>query len=111
MPSGNSCPRCGNGKLFDGFVSLKPSCQSCGLNYDFADSGDGPAVFIILGAGAFVVGTALWAEINYAPPLWLLFVIFMPLTLFVSLGLLRPLKAAMIHRQFNTNAQQGRREK
>ena len=39
------CPRCGQGKLFDGLLGLKPRCASCGLNYAFADSGDGPAVF------------------------------------------------------------------
>jgi uncharacterized protein (DUF983 family) len=111
MPSGNSCPRCGNGKLFDGFLGLKPSCASCGLNYEFADAGDGPAVFIILGAGALVVGLALWTEINYEPPLWLHFLIFMPLTLLVCLSLLRPLKALMIHRQYAMRAEQGRFEK
>ncbi len=108
MPSGNSCPRCGNGKLFDGFIALKPSCQSCGLNYDFADSGDGPAVFIIMGAGALIVGLTLWTEINYAPPMWVHFAIFMPMTLIVCLGLLRPMKALMIHRQYATGAEQGK---
>jgi uncharacterized protein (DUF983 family) len=108
MASGNSCPRCGNGKLFDGFVSLKPSCSSCGLSYDFADAGDGPAVFIIMGAGALIVGLTLWTEINYAPPIWVHFAIFMPLTLIVCLGMLRPLKALMIHRQYATKAEQGR---
>jgi uncharacterized protein (DUF983 family) len=111
MAIGNSCPRCGNGILFDGFLSLKPSCQSCGLSYDFADSGDGPAVFVILGAGAFVVGLALWTEITYTPPLWLHFAIFMPLTLVVCLGLLRPLKALLVHQQYRTRAEQGRFEK
>ncbi|MGL5114304.1 MAG: DUF983 domain-containing protein [Beijerinckiaceae bacterium] len=108
MPSGDSCPRCGNGKLFDGFLALKPSCQSCGLAYDFADSGDGPAVFIIMAAGALVVGAALWTEINYQPPIWVLLAIFLPLALVVCLGLLRPMKALMIHRQYATRAEQGR---
>lgn len=111
MSIANACPRCGNGKLFDGFVSLRPSCQACGLDYAFADSGDGPAVFVILGAGALVVGAALWTEINYTPPLWLHFAIFMPLTLVVCLSLLRPLKAAMVHQQYKTRAEEGRFEK
>ena len=81
------------------------------MSYDFADAGDGPAVFVILGAGALVVGLTLWTEVTYAPPLWLLFAIFLPLTLAVCLGLLRPLKAMLIHRQYNTRAQQGRFEK
>lgn len=110
MPFGQSCPRCGNGKLFDGFLKLKPSCLSCGLDYSFARSDDGPAVFVILGAGAFIVGAALWVEVNYEPPLWVHFTVFLPLTLLVSLGMLRPLKAAMIHRQYQTRAAEGRIE-
>ncbi len=111
MPSGNRCPRCGNGKLFDGFLKVRPSCESCGLSYAFADSDDGAAVFIILGAGALVVGTALWTEITYAPPLCVHFAIFIPLAIVVCLALLRPLKALTIHRQYTTRAAEGRIEK
>jgi uncharacterized protein (DUF983 family) len=111
MPSGNSCPRCGNGKLFDGFLGLKPACTSCGLSYDFADAGDGPAVFVILGAGALMAGLVLWTEVNYQPPLWVHAAIFLPMTLGVCLALLRPLKAALIHRQYALGAEQGRFEK
>ena len=42
------CPRCGEGRLFQGFLSLRTACDKCGLNYNFADAGDGPAVFVIL---------------------------------------------------------------
>ena len=45
------CPRCGKGALFDGFIDLKNKCSNCDLDYDFADSGDGPAVFIMLIVG------------------------------------------------------------
>ena len=45
------CPRCGKGKLFDGFLSLPPRCNVCGLDYSFIDAGDGPAVFIMFFAG------------------------------------------------------------
>jgi uncharacterized protein (DUF983 family) len=110
MPSGNSCPRCGNGKLFDGFLGLKASCQSCGLSYDFADAGDGPAVFVILAAGGLMVGLTLWTEVMYSPPIWVHFAVFIPLTLVVCLSLLRPLKAILIHQQYRTKAEQGRLE-
>jgi uncharacterized protein (DUF983 family) len=36
------CPRCGNGKLFAGFLSLRPSCSECGLDYAFIDAGEVP---------------------------------------------------------------------
>ena len=42
------CPRCGKGKLFHGFLDVRPTCEACGLDYRFVDSGDGPAVFIVL---------------------------------------------------------------
>jgi uncharacterized protein (DUF983 family) len=38
------CPRCGRGKLYSGFLTLRPNCEACGLDYAFIDSGDGPAV-------------------------------------------------------------------
>ena len=50
------CPRCGKGPLFDGFLSLAKRCTVCGLDYSFADSGDGPAVFIMLIVGFIVTG-------------------------------------------------------
>jgi uncharacterized protein (DUF983 family) len=104
MSSGNACPRCGNGRLFDGFLSLKPACTACGLSYDFENAGDGPAVFVILGAGAFMAGLVLWTEVQYQPPLWLHALVFLPLTLIVCLAMLRPLKAMLIHRQYTTRA-------
>ena len=50
-----SCPRCGEGKLYAGFLNLRPTCEACGLDYAFIDAGDGPAIFIIMLAGAIVV--------------------------------------------------------
>ena len=64
------CPRCGKGKLYAGFLDLRPNCEACGLDYAFIDSGDGPAVFIIMIAGAIVVGCALIVEVKYQPPFW-----------------------------------------
>jgi len=102
------CPRCGEGKLFDGFLTTAPSCRSCGLDYKFADSGDGPAVFVILIAGFIIVGLLLWTEVNYEPPVWVHLVIFLPLTLIVCLGMLRPLKGIMIALQYRNKAEQSR---
>jgi uncharacterized protein (DUF983 family) len=46
------CPCCGRGRLFSGFLTLAASCDRCGLEFDFADSGDGPAVFVFSSAGS-----------------------------------------------------------
>ena len=42
--------------MFSGFLSLAPRCEACGLDFGFADSGDGPAVFVTLIAGFLVLG-------------------------------------------------------
>ncbi|MEO4043596.1 DUF983 domain-containing protein [Hoeflea sp. CAU 1731] len=102
------CPRCGQGHLFDGFLTLKKNCAMCGLDYDFADAGDGPAVFVILIIGFIVVGLALWLEVSYSPPLWLHFILWIPLTIGLSLWLLRALKGVLINMQFKNDASEGR---
>lgn len=102
-----SCPRCGQGRLFDGLLKVKPACSSCGLDYSFADSGDGPAVFVILIIGFLVVGLALWTEVNYNPPIWLHFIIWIPLAIGLSLWLLRIMKSLLIALQYRNNARSG----
>ena len=102
------CPRCGEGHLFDGFLTVKPKCSACGLDLGFADSGDGPAVFVILLAGFLVCGAALVVEVKYTPPFWVHALIFGPMVLIVCLGLLRPMKGLMIALQYRNNAREGR---
>jgi uncharacterized protein (DUF983 family) len=102
------CPRCGEGKLYAGFLSLRPSCTACGLDYAFIDSGDGPAVFIILIAGAIVVGAALIVEVKYQPSFWVHAALWGPLILATTLLPLRPMKSLLIALQFHHKAAPGR---
>ena len=105
------CPRCGGGKMFAGFLELAPRCEACGLDFSFADAGDGPAVIVTLLAGFIVVGAALVVEVKYEPPMWLHLAIFLPLTLVVCLGMLRPLKGVLVSLQYRNKAGLGRLEK
>src|SRR5437667_967780 len=102
------CPRCGKGRLYAGFLNLRPACERCGLDYAFIDAGDGPAVFIIMIAGAVVVAAALIVEVKYAPPLWLHAVLWLPLILATTLLPLRSMKALLIALQFHHKAAEGR---
>jgi len=104
------CPNCGKGRLFDGFLSLRPRCEACGLDYGFFDSGDGPAVFIILAAGFVVVFAALVVEVLYQPPFYVHAALWLPLILITTLLPLRPVKALMIALQFRHKAAEGRYE-
>ncbi|AXS39494.1 DUF983 domain-containing protein [Breoghania sp. L-A4] len=105
---GCTCPRCGQGRLFAGFLKTAKRCSNCGLDFEFIDSGDGPAVFIIMIVGFIVVACAMVVEIKYMPPIWLHMVLWLPLTIVLSLGMLRPLKALMIALQYKHNAREGR---
>jgi uncharacterized protein (DUF983 family) len=102
------CPHCGEGRLFAGFLSLRPKCESCGLDYRFADSGDGPAVFVILGAGFVVVFAALIVEVLYRPPFWLHAALWFPLILLTTLAPLRVIKGLLIALQYHHKAEEGR---
>ncbi len=102
------CPRCGEGRLFKGFLGVGERCGNCRLDYSFADAGDGPAVFVILIIGFVVVGLALWMEVSYNPPLWLHFMLWIPLTLVLSLVTLRALKGLLIVLQYRNKAAEGR---
>jgi uncharacterized protein (DUF983 family) len=105
------CPRCRKGRLFSGFLTVRNNCDECGLDYSFADSGDGPAIFVILISGFIVVGAALVVEVIYQPPFWLHAVLWGPLILAVTLLPLRVLKGLLIVLQYHHAAAEGRLER
>jgi uncharacterized protein (DUF983 family) len=94
------CPRCGQGKLFRGLLTVVERCPVCGLDLRGNDAGDGPAVFVILGLGAIVMILVFWVEFRFEPPWWLHALIWLPLTFGLSVGLLRVLKALLINQQY-----------
>jgi len=102
------CPRCGQGKLFEGFLNLRKRCETCDLDYAFIDTGDGPAIFIMMLAGAIVVGAALIVEVKYQPPFWVHAALWGPLILITTLLPLRAMKSLLIALQFHHKAAPGR---
>ena len=102
------CPRCGTGKLFDGYLTPAKKCNACDLDFSFGDAGDGPAVFIILIVGFIVVGLALWVEISFQPDYWIHAVLWLPLGIILPLALLRPAKGLLLCQQYAKDAQEGR---
>ncbi len=98
------CPRCGEGALFDGFLQVADRCESCEFDFAKADSGDGPAVFVMMVVGFLVVIPAMLVQIAYDPPVWIQLIIWLPLGLILTLALLRPFKATLIALQFAHDA-------
>ena len=102
------CPRCGEGALFRRGLTLRETCDRCGLNFAFADPGDGPAVFAILILGFLVLGGALLVEFRLHPPVWVHVVLWGVVTPLLAFVLLRLLKATLIALQFKHKAGEGR---
>ncbi len=104
------CPNCGESPLFKGFLTVRPVCSGCGFDLSKADSGDGPAVFIILIAGFICAFGALIFDLSLHPPIWVDFAVWLPLSAFISIGLIRPFKGVMIALQFHNKAAEARRD-
>jgi uncharacterized protein (DUF983 family) len=102
------CPRCGKGRLFQGFLALRLRCEHCGLDYSFVDAADGPAFFVVLLSGFIVAGSALAVEVLYEPPYWVHALLWGPLILVTTLLPLRPVKGLLIALQYYHKAEEGR---
>jgi len=98
------CPRCGEGALFDGYLTVAAACSQCGLDYSKHDSGDGPAVFVTFLVGIVVVALALIVEVVFSPPIWLHLMIWITVILAASLALLRPFKGVLVALQYKHRA-------
>jgi uncharacterized protein (DUF983 family) len=101
------CPRCGRGRLFAGYLTLVETCAVCGLELKAADSGDGPAVFVMFIVLALAVPFvfALWVWFDL--PAWVIMIFATILILGGSLGLLRPAKGILVALQYRHRPQQG----
>jgi uncharacterized protein (DUF983 family) len=98
------CPRCGKGRLFSGYLTLAETCAVCGLDLRKADSGDGPAVFIILVLGALAVGLLYVLQFVLGLPEWLTWLLLVIIVLGGAVGLLRPAKGIMVALQYKNRA-------
>ena len=104
------CPNCGEGPLFSRFITVAPSCTACGYDLAAADSGDGPAVFIILVVGFIACFGVLFTEVAFHPPVWVHLVVWLPLSAILAFALLRPFKGVMLALQFHHKAEEARRD-
>jgi uncharacterized protein (DUF983 family) len=102
------CPRCGQGRLFDGYLSIAPACTVCGQDFKSFDVGDGAAALVILVVGAIVCGLALWVEFTFQPPLWVHAVLWAPLIAVLTFVFLRLVKSALLVLQYRHKAGEGR---
>ncbi|SJZ68473.1 DUF983 domain-containing protein [Consotaella salsifontis] len=102
------CPRCGQGGLFKGFLTLRDRCEVCGLDYSFAEPADGPAFFVLCFTCIPAMVVAVWLEVAFEPPFWVHLIVSLPLLLLFCIPPLRPLKGWLVASQFYHKAAEGR---
>ena len=102
------CPRCGSPGLCANFLRFADRCRGCGLDYSSFNVGDGAAAFLILIVGAVISILAITVELKFSPPLWLHLLLWLPLTLILTVLLLRVAKALLLALEFKNAAREGR---
>ncbi len=105
---GGCCPRCGKGRLFASLIAFAPACSNCGLDFLAFNVGDGAASFLILIIGAIVTGLAMWLELSVEPAWYVHVLLWLPLTLVLTLAMLRFSKALLLALEYRHEARQGR---
>jgi len=90
------CPVCGKGRVFDGFLRVVPQCEHCAAPLGLARADDAPPYFTILIVGHIVIPAMLIVQKLADPSNWLLAAIFLPLTVILAVGLIRPIKGATV---------------
>ena len=96
------CPNCGEGRLFRAYLKVVDRCAVCGTELFHQRADDAPPYFVTLITGHIVVPAALATEVAFAPPIWVHAVLWGPLTLGLALGLLQPVKGAIVGWQWAT---------
>lgn len=102
------CPECGRGRLFNGFLTLAPHCEACGLDFSFADPADGPAFFVMMTMAIPATAFGVWIELTYEPALWLHLLTTLPFLLLSCVPTIRPFKGMLVASQYASKAEEAR---
>ena len=90
------CPACGKSHLFNGFLRVVAECTNCGAPLGLARADDAPPYITILITGHVVVPLLFMVDRMGEPSMLVMSAIFLPLTFFMALGLLRPIKGGTV---------------
>ena len=104
------CPRCGKGHMLQGLLKVAPKCENCGLDFSFADAGDGPAIFVMTIVGFIAIGVMWYVEVVHHPPYWVHAAILLPVSAILCVALLRPITGLLIALQYFNKAEESRHQ-
>src|SRR5262245_6266018 len=95
------CPHCRRGRIFGRFLKVNDACPVCGEELRHHRADDLPAYLVIVVVGHIVVPATLYVETHFAPPYWVHAALWLPLTIGLTLGLLQPVKGAVVAMQWH----------
>ena len=106
-----ACPQCGVhsifGKIFHSNpASFMPKCKNCDLDYSSFNVGDGPAAFLTFIMGALIVTLALTVELSFYPPFWVHILLWVPITIIMTIMSLRIAKGALLILEYRNKAKE-----
>ena len=104
------CPECGEGQLYRGYLEMNDQCAACGADFTIADSGDGPAFFVMFAALIVIAPTAMFFELIVSPPAWVHVILWPPIIMVCCMWLLRPFKSTLFALQWKHKAEEARFE-
>ncbi len=94
------CPNCGEGRLFRSFLKIVDSCEKCGEEMYHHRADDLPAYLVVVVVGHIIIGAFMGVEATSTLSTWQHLAIWVPLTIALALGLLRPTKGAVVGLQW-----------
>lgn len=96
------CPRCGEGKLFDGFLKVAETCDRCGESLGHARADDFPPYISITIVGHVIVAAIMHFEMSQPLSPMMYLITMLPAAVIMSLALLRPIKGFVVGMQWAT---------
>lgn len=94
------CPHCGEGKLFRAYLKPVDRCEHCGEEMHHHRADDLPAYLVVVVVGHIVVAGFMGTETMFPLSTWQHLAIWVPITLAMTLGMLQPVKGAVVGLQW-----------
>lgn len=90
------CPRCNTRGMFIKFLKTRDNCESCSLGFHHHRADDFPPYIVIFLVGHIILGLVLHIEAYWDLSTFSHLLLWVPLSIFLSLILLQPVKGAVI---------------
>lgn len=95
------CPNCGEGRMFRAYLKVADNCPVCAEELHHHRADDFPAYVVLTILGHVLIPTVVAVELAYSPPYLLQLAVWLPTALLLVLGLLQPVKGAIVGLQWS----------